>query len=95
MTTPFGTADLVRFKIGDTDASTPLLSDDEIAQCIVDWPDNVDMAAANAAEAIAAQFAGAYDFQTDGQAFTRSQQYANFKALADTLRARGGGLESS
>jgi len=91
----FGTVDIVRFRIGDTDAAAPKLSDEEIQQCIDEWPDNTDLAAANAAEAIAATFAGDFDFQTDGQVFNRSQQYANYKAMADTLRARAGALESS
>ncbi len=91
----FGTVDIVRFRIGDTDAAAPKLSDEEIQQCIDEWPDNTDLAAANAAEAIAATFADGFDFQTDGQVFNRSQQTEHYTALAKTLRARGGFLESS
>ncbi len=90
----FGTVDLVRLKIGDTGADMHL-SDEEIQRCIDDWPDNVDLAAANAAEAVAAVFADDFDFQTDGQVFNRSSKFDNWMKKAETLRARGGVLESS
>jgi hypothetical protein len=95
LVTDFITRDQVRLKIGDTVAATAKLSDPEVDQCIADWPDNLDLAAANAAEAIAAKFADGYDFTTDGQVFNRSQQMKNYLALAETLRARGGALEST
>ncbi len=91
----FGTVDIVRLRIGDTDAAAPLLSDEEIQQCIDEWPDNTDLAAANAAEAVAAVFANNFDFQTDGQVFNRSQQFDNWTKKAEVLRARGGALEST
>ncbi len=91
----FGTVDIVRLRIGDTDAAAPKLSDEEVQQCIDEWPDNTDLAAANAAEAIAATFADRFDFQTDRQVFNRSSQFEHYKALADTLRDRGGALEST
>ncbi len=91
----FGTVDIVRLRIGDTDAAAPKLTDEEVQQCIDEWPDNTDLAAANAAEAIAATFADRFDFQTDRQVFNRSSQFEHYKTLADTLRARGGALESS
>ncbi len=91
----FGTVDIVRLRIGDTDAAAPKLSDEEVQQCIDEWPDNTDLAAANAAEAIAATFADRFDFQTDRQVFNRSSQFEHYKTLADALRSRGGALESS
>ncbi len=91
----FGTVDIVRLRIGDTDAAAPKLSDEEIQQCIDEWPDNTDLAAANAAEAIAATFADRFDFQTDRQVFNRTAQFEHYKTLADTLRSRGGALEST
>jgi hypothetical protein len=91
----FGTVDIIRLQIGDTDAAAPKLSDAEIQQCIDAWPDNTDLAAANAAEAIAATFADRFDFQTDRQVFNRSAQYEHYVALAGILRSRGGALESS
>lgn len=82
---------LVRLRIGDTDASDPLLSDDEIATHIAAWPDNPDMAAANAAESIAAAFARDFTFASErGQSFNRSERVNNYTTLADQLRRRGG-----
>ena len=91
----FSTRDRVRLKIGDTDASTVKLSDAEIDQYVSEWPDNVDLAAANAAEGIAASYADGFDFAEDSQTFNRSQRVEHYMTLAEQLRRRGGVLESS
>lgn len=81
--------DKVRLKIGDTDSADALLSDDEVDTCLAEHGD-LNRAAAAAAEAIAAQFSRQFDFQTDGQAFRRSQKAAAYRALAKELRAKAG-----
>lgn len=83
--------DKVRLKVGDTDMTDPLLTDDEVLTHIAAWPDNADLAAADAAEAIAARFARDYSFQTaTGQRFDRRERVAHYMGLAETLRKRGG-----
>lgn len=85
--------ELVRVKIGDNDPADELLSDGEIAVHLLAWPDNVELAAANAAEAIAAKFSRDYSFQTaEGQRFDRRERVLGYMELAKTLRARGGAL---
>lgn len=94
--------DRVRLLIGDTDTDDPLLSDDEVTtfidyrQLTTDDGDvtNIPAAAADAANAIAAQFAREFNFAEDGQRFDRAQKYAHYVALADSLRSRAGGVGS-
>ncbi len=78
----------VRLLIGDTDSSDQLLSDDQIDFFLTERGDNYVLAAADAAEAVAAKFSSAYDFTTDEQSFKRSQVAAQFLALAAKLRLR-------
>jgi len=88
LTTPL---DRVREKIGDVDMTDPLLTDTEIETYIAAWPGNVEMAAAEAAEAIAARFARDFNFQSaPGQVFNRSERVAHYMDLAARLRLRGG-----
>lgn len=82
----------IRTKIGDTDAADQLLADGEIEDVIARWPDNPDLAAADAAEAIAAKFARDYTFATGDQTFNRRERVVHYMDLAETLRARGGSL---
>jgi hypothetical protein len=82
--------DLVRLKIGDTDTEAALLTDAEIEVFMEAWPDNVEMAAADAAEAIAAKFARDYTFGEDGQSFNRRERFESYTDLAAKLRSRGG-----
>ena len=83
--------DRVRAKIGDTDNTDYLLTDAEIQAHIADWPDNLDLAAANAAEAIAAKYARDFNFQADGQSFNRRERVLHYMDLSKSLR-RGGHL---
>lgn len=92
LATSFADRDKVRLKIGDTDESDPLLYDDEIAVHLAAWPENLDLAAANAAEAIAAKFARGFTFSSDGQQFNVRERVLHYMALAETLRKRGGAL---
>lgn len=87
--------DRVRLRIGDTDMSDPLLSDAEIQSCLADWPNNVDLAAANAAEAIAAQYSRGFNFTTERQVFNRSERVNHYTQLAANLRKRGSALTSA
>ena len=82
--------DLVRLKIGDTDTEDALLVDEEIEVFIEAWPGNIELAAADAADAIAAKFSRGFNFATDGQAFNRRERVEHYADLAKRLRSRGG-----
>jgi hypothetical protein len=84
--------DRVRLKIGDTDSTDPLLSDDEVDVYTRAWPGNVDLAAADAAEAIAAKFSRSFNFATDGQTFNRRERVLHYMDLSSRLRKRGGAM---
>jgi len=84
--------DKVRLVIGDTDSASYELSDDEINYFIGERGSNVLLAAADCCDALAAKFARAYDFSTDGQSFKRSQAAEAYRAQAKTLRARAQGV---
>lgn len=79
-------ADLVRAKAGDT-GSSPVLSDDAIEAFLVRNRNNVLLAAAEAAEALAAHFASnqVNAVSEEGAASTRTR---NFLLIADRLRAQ-------
>lgn len=94
--------DKVRLLIGDTDTDDPILQDDEIAyhlesRTILDADTggtvyvNVEAAAADAAGAIAAEYARQFDFSEDSQTFSRSQRVGHYVALQRELRSRAGG----
>lgn len=80
----------VRLKIGDTDSTAYKLTNAQVDQCVADWPGNVELAAANAAEAIAAKYAEGYNFASDGQSFNRRERFEHYNRLAGDLRRRGG-----
>lgn len=52
---------------------------------------NVVAAAADAAGAIAAQYASQFNFSEDGQTFQVAQRVGHYQALEQSLRARSGG----
>ena len=91
--------DQVRLMIGDTDATDPLLFDDEVDQHLETrsvtengtTTYNVVAAAADAAGAIAAKYAREFNFQEDDQRFDRAQRVGHYQALEKTLRHRAGG----
>lgn len=97
--------DRVRFALGDTDTSDPILSDAEIEGCLEDRAEldttggtvfvNIPAAAADAAEAVAAKYARNFDFAEDGQRFQVSQRVGHYQALARELRSRQGGQSVS
>lgn len=85
--------DKVRLTIGDTDATDPLLQDDEVAYFLELQDNDVKLASASAAEAIAAKYARGYTFATDGQTFNRSDRvkhYMQLAAVLDPTNARSG-----
>lgn len=89
----FVARDRVRLMIGDTDSTDPLLYDDEVEVYIAAWPENLALAAADAAEAVAAKYARGFTFSTDGQTFNRRERVEHYTNLATTLRTRGGQYE--
>ena len=86
------TLDKVRLEIGDTDPNAWLLTDDELNYFLAEEGDHVLRAAWRACSALAIKFARAYDFETDGQKFSRSQQYKAYSELSESLRMRVGAL---
>lgn len=78
----------IRLKIGDKDGN--LLTDTDIETYVTAWPDNVEMAAADCAEAIAAKYSKDFNFSEDGQVFNRRERVAHYMALSERLRKRGG-----
>jgi len=86
--------DKVRLKVGDTDATAQLLSDDEIA-ALLEMHGSVARTAPAAALAIAAKFARDYTFEwrsgtNTGGKFNRAERVAHYQALARELRAEQG-----
>ncbi|MDP3937551.1 MAG: hypothetical protein Q8R92_05370 [Deltaproteobacteria bacterium] len=77
----------VRLEIGDTDSAAELFSDTEIEHKIDDSA-NLVVAAATLCDILARRFARAYDFETDGQSFKRSQMSKQYAQLARDLRQR-------
>lgn len=83
--------DRVRLKIGDNQTEE-LLTDAEIDSYVASWPSNIDLAAADAAEAIAAKYSRGFTFSEDGQSFNRRERVVHYMDLAAALRKRGGAL---
>lgn len=93
--------DEVRFLIGDTDMSNPLLSDHEIGYLTTNYADDNILAAAYAAEAIASTFGRKSDMSIGKLKVSAGTQRESYDALAKSLfdRARAtislGGLTIS
>ena len=94
--------DKVRLMVGDTSSSDPILTDDEVDYFLtyrtVLTPTggtasvNVAAAAADAAGAIAAEYARQFDFSEDGQSFSRAQRVGHYMMLERELRSRSGAV---
>ena len=80
--------DMVRLRIGDTDPNAPLLNDEELDALIDANAGDTWLAAADACDAIAAQYASKFDFSTDNQSFSPSQVVAQYRELAGHLRTQ-------
>ncbi|MCR4339979.1 MAG: hypothetical protein NUW01_08845 [Gemmatimonadaceae bacterium] len=81
-----------RLEIGDTDSTAVLFTDEELNVYIDARADVVLLAAADACDALATRFARAYDFETDGQRFQRSQMSKAYRELGKGLRDRAAGI---
>ena len=86
--------------IGDTDASDPLLFDDEVDAYLTQrefvasaggTTHNIVAAAADCAGAIAAKYSREFTFGEDGQTFNRSERVGHYLSLEQRLRTRAGG----
>lgn len=78
--------DAVRFLVGDTDVSDPLVTDEEIAYFLVEFPQSAYHAAAEVAESIAAKFSREVSHSGDGLSYAAEQLQQNYAALAERLR---------
>jgi hypothetical protein len=81
--------DKLRLELGDTDVDNVLFEDDELNYFLSAENGDVMSACLRACEAAARHLARAFDFETDGQAFKRSQMAARFASLAKDLRSQG------
>lgn len=81
--------DKLRLELGDTDEDNPLFNDDEIAYFLSVESDDIIKARLRAAEAAVFKLARAFDFETDGQSFKRSQMSSAYATMAKQLRAQG------
>jgi len=79
--------DQVRFLIGDTTQSDPLVQDEEIAWAIT-TEGNTFAAAALIATTLASTFAGKVQKAVGDLKLTYGEQYSNYLTLAKQLRAR-------
>lgn len=80
--------DAVRFLIGDTDSTEPLLQDEEIIYLSSMWTMqwSIYWTASMAAEAIAARFAREVTFNSDSQTISTSELQQKYMSLAKQLR---------
>ena len=84
----------VRQVLGDTDATSPLFTDEEIQVYLDDSGDSWQIAASYSCLALAARFARAYDFETDSQKFARSQMSKMYRDMASELYKNAVGIDS-
>lgn len=84
--------DKVRMEIGDTDPSAPLVYDEELDVYLGNYSNSVLKTAAAVCEMLSVKFARYYDFQTDGQSFSRSQMSKQYAELAKSLKNRALGV---
>lgn len=83
--------DEVRYRLGDTDSTNPLLTDEEIQFQIDTWKDKYDSntwAAAECAETLVARFAREISYSADGVSVGGQELQDKYTALAGTLRAQ-------
>lgn len=86
--------DEVRLRIGDTDANARILTDDQVDAFVTERAGNVLLAAADACDAIAAQYSIRFEFSTDNQSFKPNQVAENYRKMAERYRARGEGAST-
>lgn len=84
----------VRLELGDTLEAEALFTDEEL-QVFLDRENGVLLAAAAACDTLVRRFARAYDFETDGQRFSRSQMHKAYLSTSIELRQRAAGVVSN
>lgn len=80
--------DEVRFLIGDTDSTFPLLQDEEIQYTLTENSDNKYLAAADSCDAIASKFAVEVDNEVADTMSKDGDLYSHYTRLADKLRKK-------
>lgn len=78
--------DQVRFLIGDTNSSVPLLSDEEILYLLNRENNNIYAAAYYAAKAIVAKLSREYDQSVGAVRYSLSQRVKQYETLASNLK---------
>lgn len=79
--------DKVRLYIGDTNTSSQLFSDEEIA-AMVTIQGSAILAAAALCDGLAAKFSRSVSFSVEGLSISNSEKSDNYRKLASILRAR-------
>jgi hypothetical protein len=85
------TRDAVRYHLGDTDSTDPLMSDGELDYIITDWSlitTSPRLLAADAAENLANRYAREVTVSADAVTAQLQELAANYRALAVSLRAQ-------
>jgi hypothetical protein len=80
--------DQVRLLIGDTDTNDQLLSDEAISFYLSSRGDNVNLAAADACDSIAAKFSRQVDTRNGALSVSASQRAEAYRQLGADLRAQ-------
>jgi len=78
--------DLVRLLVGDTDPDNQLLTDDQVTALTASYS-SPSLAAAAVADALAAKYSRSVTFSVSGLTIQNSQKAANYRLLAQRLRA--------
>lgn len=83
--------DQVRLYLNDIDTNNQLVSDEVIAFLLTEEGDNPLLAAARAADVLAAKYSRMVSFSADGISFQADELQERFSALAKALRGQVGG----
>ena len=78
--------DLVRLLVGDTDPDNQLFTDDQVTALTASYS-SASLAAAAVADALAGKFSRSVTFSVSGLTIQNSQKSANYRLLAQRLRA--------
>ena len=81
--------DKLRLELGDTNSESYIFNDEELDFWLTEESDDYLAACLRACDAAARKFSRAYDFETDGQSFKRSQMAKAFADQATALRKQG------
>jgi hypothetical protein len=78
--------DQVRFLIGDVDSASVKLSDEEIAFLIVEWENDLYLAAAAAADIVSNNAAAYYNYSSDNSSSSIGELQERYRVVARNLR---------